>query len=119
MAPLNVPNRSPSMPSSNDSALENRDFDRRLGKARDLLHDAHHRPRHGVLSLLALVAAGVSATLLFTLVFGVEERPAQAGTKAGTTPAAFELSATALSQSASAPEVAPKPAQPLLVGTER
>ncbi len=110
MAPLHTTNRSQSMPRSNDSAPEA--LDRRLGRARDLLDDRHHRARNGVVSLLALVAAGVSATLLFTLVFSAEETPAHAEAKAA--PAAFELSS-----SAPAPEAPPKPAQPLLIGTEK
>ena len=101
------------MPIVNDTATP----DRRLDKARDLLDGQHHRARNGIVSLLALVAAGVSATLLFTLVFGAEEAPAHAEVKAQAvaSPAAFELS----SSSASAPEAAPKPAQPVLVGTEK
>lgn len=97
------------MPIVNDHA----DLDRRLDKARDLLDGRHHRGRNGIVSLLALVAAGVSATLLFTLVFGAEETPAHAATKPAASPAAFELS------SDSAPEAPPKPAQPILVGTEK
>jgi hypothetical protein len=94
-------------------------FDRRLGKARDLLDTRHHRARNGVVSLMALVAAGVSATLLFTLVFGTEEAPAQAKTKTEATPAAFELSASELSASATEPTTPSKPAQPMLVATEK
>ena len=52
------------------------------GEARDLLHGQRHRARHGMISLLALVGAGVSATLLLTLVFGADETPAHAQVKA-------------------------------------
>jgi hypothetical protein len=103
------------MPLMNDSA-EN--FDRRLNKARDLLEGRENRTRHGMVSLLALIGAGVSATLLFTLVFGAEETPAHAQVKAEATPAAFELSASAMS-AAPTQEAPPVPAKPLLVGTEK
>ncbi len=104
------------MPPVNDSAA---DLDRRLGHARELLDSQKHRSRHGMVSLLALVGAGVSATLLFTLVFGAEEAPAHAQVKAEAPPPAFELSSSALSANAQTPEAAPVPAKPLLVGTER
>jgi hypothetical protein len=104
------------MPPINESADN---LDRRLGKARDLLDGQKHRARHGMVSLLALVGAGVSATLLFTLVFGSEEAPAHAQVKADATPPAFELSSSAISAAAQTPEVPAKPAQPLLVGTEK
>ena len=103
------------MPAMNDSADT---FDRRLGQARDLLNGQAHRARHGMMSLLALVGAGVSATLLFTLVFGTEETAGHTQVKAATPPA-FELSANALPAGDATSEPAPKPAQPLLVGTER
>jgi len=116
MAPLISATEAPHMPPVNDSA-EN--LDRRLGRARALLDGQQHRSRHGMVSLLALVGAGVSATLLFTLVFGAEEAPAHAQVKADLTPPAFELSSSALSANAQTPEPAVKPAQPLLVGTEK
>ena len=103
------------MPLMNDSA-EN--LDRRLNKARDLLDGRNNRARHGMVSLLALVGAGVSATLLFTLVFGAEEMPAHAQVKTEAAPAAFELSGSALS-SAPLSEAPPVSAKPLLVGTEK
>ncbi len=102
------------MPRSNEATIEDQDIDRRLDKARDLLDSQRHRGRYGAVSLLALIAAGVSATLLFTLVFGAEEAPAQAKPA----PAAFELSSSALSAATPATEAPPKPAEPLLVGTE-
>lgn len=101
------------MPRLNETTPD-ADLDRRLGKARDLLDGHRHRSRYGAVSLLALVAAGVSATLLSTLVLGADQTPAQAQTKAKAAPPAFELSSSDL-----AVDVPAKPAQPLLVGTER